>query len=131
MGDYVAQSFVLRNQHRQLHTRVLPRQGAVYPLEITAMPGYAPVAPAALIMLNLAEATPRIKVSSFGLLAVEPLGMASVWVGIGASGVATLPITIPPGSSLHGVTLYFQALIVHGLSPATWHFTNLLTDVIQ
>ena len=116
------------NLHRHIHSpQTTAKLGQSYQLDFYATPGYSKTTQLAIPLLNIVPLASPLPVPPFGLLRVNPMGMILVpAITIPAStGKTSIKLLVPSNRALLGQSIFSQSFTLHGLTPKTWHLSNL------
>ncbi|MEZ5966392.1 MAG: VCBS repeat-containing protein [Planctomycetota bacterium] len=117
------------NRTRQISAPWAFVPGRVARLTFEAAPGRSNLFHLAIPLLAPRRA--RVPVPPFGELGLDPMQLVMlepIYVPP-LPGTATLSLAVPDNPALVGMTLYWQALLLHPLHPA--RFTNVIADAIR
>ncbi|MEZ5965473.1 MAG: VCBS repeat-containing protein [Planctomycetota bacterium] len=127
-GGFGAANFLYANRTRHISAPWHFVPGREARLTVEAAPGRAGLFHLAIPLAASRRA--RVALPPFGELGLDPLQMVMlepIYVPP-LQGTATLSLTVPDNPALVGVTLYWQAVLLHPLQPA--RFANVVADAI-
>jgi hypothetical protein len=130
--DVVGSYDLFANLRRHLAAPLLPRLGAPFTLDVYGASSGAPADACAVLFLARRTLSRPWRLGGFGWLHANPLTLfaADLLPLPAGAGAASRTWTVPSSSALAGLDFCAQALVLHGRSPATWRFTNVVEETI-
>jgi hypothetical protein len=125
-----APALLLTNRLRQVHTPFIARRGATFAFDFAVEPGLATADRLLVPWLSFARLTPPLLVPPFGLWGLDPalaIQLPAVTVPV-LEGEARVAFMLPAAAPIQGITLFTQALVLHGSGPADWRLTGVIAD---
>ncbi|MEY4830144.1 MAG: hypothetical protein RLZZ562_1940 [Planctomycetota bacterium] len=131
-ADVVGSYDVFANLHRHLSSRLLPRIGGSYEVDVHATASNGASDSLAIVFVAARTLSRPIRIGSFGLLHCNPLTIfAADAISVPAStGMASRSWSVPNVAALAGIDFCAQALVMHDASPGSWRFTNVARETI-